>query len=64
MEGERAGAREGGDGEREIERGTSITPFNLPVTAGEGGWALGEVGGGGVRMEEMRTGQYSALTIG
>lgn len=55
------------DGERarrEMERGASIMPFNLPVTAGEGGWALGEVGGGGVRMEEMRTGQYSALTIG
>lgn len=29
--------REAGDGEKEIERGASITPLNLPVTRGESG---------------------------
>ena len=47
MEGERA--REGGDGEREIERGTSITPFNLPVIARG---RLGKEAGPWVRWEE------------
>lgn len=39
MEGEREGS-EGGDGEREIERGASITPLNLPVTVKGEGWGV------------------------
>lgn len=39
--GERKGGGRDGDGEREIQRGASITPLNLPVTAqawiGKGG---------------------------
>ena len=63
IDGGRERGREGGEGEREIERGASITPLNLPVSEkGRRGRAggptgLGKGGVGQERREERRGGE-------